>query len=624
MKPKLTPAILSSIVLALLVLLEVGIIGFGPSLKEHLAEIQKSLAANDRPEWWDDAAVGVYYGAWLGLIGLIPLLLTTRWWTRPFSKLQPSASSLQPSPKYFWPCVIIAIIACLAIRLPLASKSLWWDEAWVVQQVTHGKWKEDSKKPGEYKFTPHDWKRCFWNYQKPTNHVPMSLAQKLSFNTWRVFTGAKREAFSDLAARVPALLASCFAVVLLACLMRAWGRPGAGVAAAMILAVHPWYLRYGVDARAYALVVPLCLSGLFAATRLIEVGGRNAWHWAWFGLTEMVWLWAYPNAAIDVTALNLLLLTFLIRHHKDKKDRITVLLRFVVTNVFAALLLLQLFLPNLMQARRWAGQEADKHVIDAALLNQTAANLIAGMEHTLPGPSLETAGIPYLNQHWLLTGLLFASLVSVVITVGVKKLFKERSLHVILLGAMVASSVAFATLTYVANTYFYPRFIVAVLPCLIAIAVLAARYLPWSKKQAPLWWTGLCGVGYLLILWPAWTLLLSRPIAPLHDVATFVQKDAAKTDKAPLILCYGLGREALPIYEPRTIPVDTLAELQQVMDKAKAEDRPLYAIYGYPGFNRQRLPEGFKLLDDKALFTEVAAFPGIESDFYFRVLKSVR
>ncbi len=623
MKRKLSPALIATFVLTLLVALEVCILCFGPSLKEHLAEIQKSLATNDRPEWWDDAAVGVHYGAWLALIGLIPLLLTARWWTRPFSNLKPKACSPPSSPKFFWPCVIIAIVAGLALRLPLASKSLWWDEAWVVQQVSHGKWKEDTKNPGEVKFTPHDWKRCFWNYQKPTNHVPMSLAQKLSLSTWRIITGAKREAFSDLGARVPALMASGIAVGLLACLLRAWGRPGVGVAAAIILAIHPWYIRYGVDARAYALVVPLCISGMFAVTRLIESGGRKVWHWIWFGVTEMIWLWSYPNAVFDVTALNLLLLFFLIRHHKDKNNRVTALFRFTVTNIFAALLLLQLFLPNLMQARRWAGQEADKHVLDQALLNQTAANLLAGMEHAQPGVGIESAGIPYLNQHWLLAGALCIALAVVVITVGLRKLLKERPLPLIILSAMVTSSVAFALLTYVVETYFYPRFIVALLPCLIIIAVLASQYLPWGNR-APRWWAVLLGVTYLTIIWPAWTLLLSRPITPLHDVAAFVQKDAATGDKAPLILCYGLGKEALPIYEPRSVQVDTLSELQQVMEKAKAENRPLYAIYGYPSFNRQILPDGFKLLDDKTLFTEVAAFPGIEQDFYFRVLKSVR
>ena len=58
---------------------------------------------------------------------------------------------------------------------------------------------------------------------------------------------------------MPALLASCAAVILLGLLLRQWGHPGAGATAALVLAIHPWYIRYGVDARAYALVVPLCI-----------------------------------------------------------------------------------------------------------------------------------------------------------------------------------------------------------------------------------------------------------------------------------------------------------------------------------------------------------------------------
>jgi len=82
------------------------------------------------------------------------------------------------------------------------------------------------------------------------------------------------------------------------------------------------------------------------------------------------------------------------------------------------------------------------------------------------------------------------------------------------------------------------------------------------------------GVAYLVIIWPAWNLLLRRPIAPLHDVASFVQRDAAKADKPPLILCYGLGREALPVYEPRSLQVDTLEELQQTMTKPSSPKSP--------------------------------------------------
>src|SRR4051812_49427323 len=276
------------ILLLVLIALEGTLLIFGPQTQDHLPAIESALSLKQRPEWWDDAAIGIRYTAWINLALLLVLLTTRKWWTRPvsaspISSVQPSRAgqNAEGNPKggaggpsqfpirssrWFWPFAILAILACLALRLPLASKSLWWDEAWVVQQVSHGKWRPDPKHPDDLRFMAHDWKRCAFYYQKPTNHVPMSLAQKASFNIWRQLTGAPREEFNDLAARVPALIASCAAVLLLALLLRSWGRPGAGIAAAFILAIHPWHIRYGVDARAYALVVPLCIAGMLAIT----------------------------------------------------------------------------------------------------------------------------------------------------------------------------------------------------------------------------------------------------------------------------------------------------------------------------------------------------------------------
>ena len=247
------------ILLVALLALEGALLLFGPQSRDHLPAIQSALAANGKPEWWDDAAMGIRYAAWINLALLILLLLTSKHWTRPLSSsIEHPASSVQ-RPRWFWPLVILALLTCLGLRLPLASKSLWWDEAWVVQQVSHGKWRPDPKQVDGFKFMAHDWKRCAFYYQKPTNHAPMSLAQKASFNVWRMITGSPRTEFSDLAARAPALLTSCAAVILLALLLRSWGRPGAGVLAGLLLVVHPWYIRYGVDARAYALVVPLAI-----------------------------------------------------------------------------------------------------------------------------------------------------------------------------------------------------------------------------------------------------------------------------------------------------------------------------------------------------------------------------
>ena len=149
------------------------------------------------------------------------------------------------------------------MRVPLASKSLWWDELWVIRQSSHGSWKVDEKaaEEGALKFSPTTWKRCAFYYQKPTNHVPMALWQKASLEVWRAVSGAPRSEFSDLAARVPALVLSGVTIFLVGWLLWVWGAGWVGaLGGAMLFAVHPMAIRYGVDARAYALVMPLAIS----------------------------------------------------------------------------------------------------------------------------------------------------------------------------------------------------------------------------------------------------------------------------------------------------------------------------------------------------------------------------
>jgi len=620
-------------ILLALILGEGALLILGPQVKDHLPAIDAALAAHDKPDWWDDAALGVRYAAWINLVALGALLVTSQWWMRPFCAALPETTlTVSPArPKWFWRALFVAAVACLWVRLPMASKSLWWDEAWVMTQASHGKWRPDTKKPDQYKFTAHDWKRCAFYWQKPTNHAPMSLAQKASLNTWRKLTGAKREEFSDLAARVPALLASCAAVVMLAGLLRSWGRPGVGVAAAFALALHPWAVRYGVDARAYALVIPLCISAMWAATLVIGGGGRRLWPWVWFGLTEFVWLWAYPTDVVIVALLNLVMLGLLARHQPDARDRWTAVWRLAVMNVFAALCFFQMFLPNLMQAKRWAGNETVAQPLSEALLHSTFSQMFLGVEYGwLPAP--ESVGLVSSLVAVPPFGMSYGVLLPLALLLLLVAVFNRRQYSVplsltfrLLLAAPLLGAVLFTLSTVVLGSYYYPRFIIASLPCVIVVVclVLAGRWKqPWGRK--PHW---VAAVLVVLAIAPFWLaqnkVFATRPYAPLHDVAAFVQMDAAQQPKPPLIFCYGLGREVFPLYEPRCLSVASAAEVDRLVQQARAEQRPLYAIYGYTVFNRQMIPDGFALLDDKSLFAEAAAFPAIDPEFYFRVLKLV-
>lgn len=627
------------ILLLVLLALDAALLIFGPQTRDHQPAIDAALAAKDKPEWWDSAAMGIRYAAWIngGLLGL--LLATSAWWTRSMAgNRKPEVRG--PNPGWFWPVVLLAVVACLGLRLPLASKSLWWDESWVIFQVTHGKWRPDSKQPDKLKFQAHDWKRAAFYYQKPTNHVPMSLAQKTSFGIWRTLTGAKREEFSDLAARAPALLASCAAVVLLALLLRSWGWPGAGAASALLLAVHPWFIRYGVDSRAYALVVPLCIAGMFAVSRIWQTRGAAILPWVCWGFIEFLWLWAYPNAVLDVAALNLVLATVFLC---DKEVRATGIVRLLVTNLFAAMAFVQAFLPNVMQAVQWAGGENVAQPLNLHLIKSTLSHLILGVELSW-SKVIETDGLVASNPG--IPGASFAGgMLMLGIAISLLLITRHRSTeklalrYWIVLLTPVASSILFAAVVSFSGSYFYQRFIIASLPCVIAavglmfaealadqramgsakgwrlrsrraLALLLAAFL--AAKVLPFW---LAQIG----------VLVSRPYAPLREVADYVESLSKERERSakPLLVCYGHGHEVLPVYVPRAHSAISLAELEKFIAQARIEKRPLVVMQGHSVHNRALIPDGFTLLDDRKVFEELKSFRGIEPEFYWRVFRLV-
>ena len=619
-----TPSGKTRAALLIAVLIEIIILAAGPDAQAAREKIKAFAAQPKDTPWEADADLGIHLAAWINLALLVLAALTAKWWTHEASPF--SWPPVIPRRVWFWPLVFVAVIVGTAARYPLASKSLWWDETWVIRQCSHGSWKPDKKKPDELKFSPTTWKRCAFYYQKPTNHVPMSLAQKASLTTWSKVTRAQAGQFSDLAARVPSLIASAIAVVLVACLLRRWGKPGAGVVAAFVLALHPWHIRYGVDARAYALVVPLAISALFAAHCLIESRGRVVGHWVWLGLNQFLWLWAFPNALVDVAVMFALLAFVLIKQEATGSDCLAIFSRLAITHVFAAMLLLQMFLPNFMQARHWAGKEEDAHTLDRVLANDTWQQIVTG---NIPGGT-ELKGFPADAQHHVFQSHAafgsIAELITPALTlVAVFGLFvlvmQRRGPGYVVIG-LLASGLLFASVTVVAKSYFYPRFAIALLvPFVIGLGWCAGLidFRRWNSAFRSLIITVFLAVWFI-VLQPIRRVLWSAPYAPLRDVAEFVAKQPATP--SPVVICFGLGQEALPVYHPGTFPVNSAADIEAQWQKARAEKRDLLLVQGYNTFNRAIHPDGFALMDDPQRFEPVAWFPSIDPEFYFRVLRA--
>lgn len=618
------PVVLVRALLLLCALAEVAILLAGPDAAKAKAEVQAAVSAAAQPPWESLADVGIHLSAWVNLVLLVLLALLAPLWMRPFVRtVEPDdLPSARPWWKRLWIPATVLLFALWYGTTSFASKSLWWDELWSIRQVTHGQWKEAKDNPDELVFSDPSWKRTFFYYAKPTNHPTMSVAQRASLNVWRWITGAPESEFSDLAARVPSLLASGLAVVLL---FRLIGIARGVAWLAVLLALHPWHLRYGVEARAYALIVPLCLSAILASRRVVTTRGRDWKAWAWLAINQGVWVWTFMLSAIDVGMLFLVTGYLLWKNETHSRDRITVLMRHVVAHVFAMMLWVQAFLPNFVQIPHWNEPNHVPQLMDASLARQTFSQLLFGMEwqHDQPG-AVESAGLTSLTEQaggGALAGSVAIILAFGIALIGLRVATKRTPVTGLLLLAPLLSAVAFIILGKVLHLMFYPRFIISLLPVIIAGWALFPLVLSdYVQKQR---WIALAFAGVFIWLTAHQRLVLrSLPYAPFRDVAEYLDERKAAATNEPLAVCFGLGREALPLYYPKAKGTDDLGELRKLVEQSRSENRECLVAVGYPFFHTAKLPEAMAYIRNTTHFEELKAWPAIEADFYFRVYRA--
>jgi hypothetical protein len=602
------------VVLGVLLAVSLGVMGMAPSAWKASEKIKALVAANPEVKvpWEWDVDVGIQLAALINAVVLTGLLLTVQWWLRPWvggvrvERRRPMVRGVM------WGLLGMVVLG-VGMRVPLASKSLWWDELWVIRQSSHGSWKVDEKSEveGAMRFSPTSWKRCAFYYQKPTNHVPMALLQKASLGVWRAVSGAPRTSFSDLAARVPALVLSGVTIFLVGWLLWVWGAGWVGaLGGAALFAVHPMAIRYGVDARGYALVMPLVVSALLAGMRLVRLGGRDAVGWGWLAVNQCVWLWAFPHGVVDVLVMTVVLAVLLGLAQSNGRDQVAVWLRLVVAHVVSGLLFAQLFLPNLLQARRYAGNEGMGHVLDLTILKETIARIVTGVNWMEPTAGTKVgAGLPELVSMWggsAVPVMLIVAAVGLVIWNAMQGCRRGERGTLWLLGFWVSGCV-FAAVTLMVDTYYYSRFAVALVPVgVVGLALGMGWSGRWGKVVHGVVWVGLMLTGLR-----GDEVLLKRPIEPIRDVAEWLGREGGE---GATVLGYGHGREALVVFVPKLVAVDDAGQIEAEVGVAKAAGRALFLVVGHQNFNRAMLPTGFAVFEDGKRFEEVARFVGIEAE----------
>ncbi|MCB1064040.1 MAG: hypothetical protein KDN20_14100 [Verrucomicrobiae bacterium] len=592
---------------------------------EAAKESAERIAVGKKPRPEADFATGLWWAALVNLLLTAGLLATVKLWARRLSDIASGRGfAVAKMGRGFVVALLAIVVLGGVMRWNLAHRGLWHDELWGVKFGVVGYYLGEPTDPLEDRyFGEATWQRALWHYTRPSNHPAATFPARLSYLVWKAVTHPEKpNAFSEFAIRFPNWLAALASIAAVGLLGALWGRPLAGLIAALVLAMHPWHIRYGIDLRGYTWVVLWTAMGLVWLTLLFREGRSRWWLWWAIGLNQALLVWAFPHAAVVAMAFFVIGGLLIFQSWSNAGDRRSACWRWLLVNVAGGMVFLQLFAPNLLQMRGWYTEVKENHPghgLDGRLLSELLGDWFTGMPWVLP----KTTGADGLVD---LTGragsFLWPALavIAAALVIGAWRLWRAQKRGFLMLGAVLLAGVGLLAFFGVTQTFFYPRFLIFLLVPLALLIGMAGDWQQGNRRLRVLVAASTLGLlGWLVM--PQWGVLMSRPYAPIRDLTGAFEAIQDESDQPVIFGCYGHGLEMFPVYFPEIRDVITLADLQQLIAEAKERGARLVMTYGYEGYNRASLADGYTWLDDPAHFRLVKVWPGIESEHVFYQLE---
>jgi len=556
------------------------------------------------------------YSWWAGLINLVSLALlglTSRWWTGPLP--QPLISRPPPRfPRGFLLCVGGAMGACAILGFPRLSQSLWEDEEYSVRRCIAGGHRVQDDGTVVVRKLP--WKVTLWNYSSTTNHVFQSILSRLSHSAWRAIARPTGLQLSEAAARFPSYLSGILLVGVVALLAARFGLAWEGSLAAWIIAIHPWHLRFATEARGYGLVALLIPLGC-----LFAVNALNTGRWRWWIAVAMVnfaLLYTWPPTLFTVLILNLCIAVSLFTERRFSAARNVLTLRWLVSEAFAGVVFLQLFLPcvpGLFEYLR-SVRDFDSH---AFFLKNVGTLFLTGSLWTRSGqtPTPYMEYLPHANAHpvifyfavFLATGLFALGLYRLWIAEP-----RARWLVAILIFPGILTY-AYAVFRQKMLMEWYVGFMLQGVALLVSAGAFFAfaplRRFPAARRAGPVLAVVLVG-AFALLSHPARHFLLTWGAERYRESVLATRPSLDPNAPENLQIITAATTQPPYVYDPRARRAVTVDQYAALMREADERGVPLYVNNGFPTALKIDFPGVFALLEDRAVFEPIGYFTGID------------
>jgi hypothetical protein len=562
-----------------------GHVAYG--LKPWETQVASRHAAGKVATVHDYVAHGLWYGCVFTAVAALLLLVMSRWWLRPavVEHVSLTRTDRRVVPRrLFWTILAGLLLLALVPRLPRMCQSFWGDEDWAYRDLIGGRFAE--AEDGSLRFKRHSWKvTAFWD-KGTNNQYAYTLLARVCHDAWKRASGSPPEAFSEAVLRVPSLLAGLGSIAMGALLLRLLGFSRAALLLALLMAIHPWHVRYSSEARGYTMLIFFLLAGIFFLLAALEDG---RWHsWVLFGLCEFLALYTWKAAVHPIAAINLsVLVVMLVKRRRDWVQYV----RWLVANVAVLMLFVPLFAPAIPQIRRkLTVSEQARGEMGLTWFENVLAQLAEGVDWAILG--------------WWVPVL--AVVAAALILVGFVRM--RAYLSWILISAPLAGAVlAYSHFRFTGNELL-KWYVFYTLPFLLIFLVVGME-----KKR-------LAGSGFLLLYAflavqilhdrVRWPIQQSREAAAVTRTADEGILHMGPTD----IVTVGLYR-ACHSYDPRMRQSRQLRSgeaLMAIVDECRGADKPLRVSAANLGFARLQHPDFFAVLEDESVFRMTGKFPAAE------------
>ena len=599
-------------------------LGCGP--KPWSQGVAAAEARGREPKPTHYAVTGVWYGAWVALPAALVLAALRRRATAPL----PGGLGAPPPPgprteRWFLRATGLAIVGwTAAANLPRLDQSLWDDEEKAMRFYTVGRCTVADN--GVVRTVPTTWADVFFNYRQPNNHIFSSILGKASHDALAPPPDTPgRPYFSERALRWPAFAGGLLALFATGWLVASLGYGRASWVAMLLLALHPWFLRYLVEARGYSLVLAFGALALGCVVRALT-DGRWRW-WAGLAATQFLLLYTYPGTVYFVAWCQAGVLLGLALHPGGKEARRALWPRWLAALLLAAIPLVVLMAPCVPQLIEYLARHRDRAPVTAATWLDLGSLLFCGSTARSWDPSNPLSlgladRLAAAPLAWVLAIGLLAALAA-----GVVRLARGGILPAALLPAIVLPAATFPLHAMVKGQPFYPWYAIGALPF---VAVLAALGAAGGQGRAPLLRT-LAGavivLGFGWLTAPQRAITCGHPVEPKRECVLLVRGTELnpfhQPADAPVTISFHQENRA---YDPHQLVLDDPAR-QEAFDEAVAQaaktGRRVFVEYGQEAYARAHFAHIFRRLDDPALFRVVWVFHGLEPQNTRKILKYV-